>query len=754
MRCENNSPCSSPKDPAPSAMPAQGCGRTNDQGVALVITLLLLFLLSVIGLAAVLTSSSDLLINGYYRNYRGSFYAADSGLNIARQEIYNYFDNNGPTSWTSYPPVVATTWGNNAATYITNTYGTNSYSLNSHGQAGSSWAGSFKITSVTVAPSPTSPQPQGSPLGTSPPLNTEYSAYKYVYNYTLTSVGTAQGSETARIYEQGTISVTVSQGAGTTANTVSFSAFGAFIDSFSSCSAPLVPGYLTGPMYAKGEWNWGSSSTGYTFTDPVSQTDSQFSYWPSGGCVQSSQPKYGSIVPAFHAGYSLSVSPITLPTNTFSQEWAVLDGMGCGENNGNVCGNPTSNAPLQPTPAQLSTTLKDITGTAYPSGGATSGVFLPYTCSGGTCSLNNNAGGIYVKGDASVVLSASGSSQQLFTVAQPASASTGAPVVSPTGSLSCTYRSWNNTTKCTQNYQQVTTTTTPTAFTTVTVDPVAATTAVSAYTSNANATVTSTASSSCSVSGNGSCSPSQPSSFSGGNEVDTTSNTATTTLSLIGVPHDFVTTPSQAATMLYVDGDITSLSGPNSGAAIQDNSMVTVVGNGDVTVTGNITYKTKPVTTSANQNVSGSSPACCNGDPVDTLIPLYQNMNQVLGIFTATGNFILSPTHSGADIEVDASIAMISSAGESNSNIGHMATGNSVGTFTNIGGRIENRAHSVSMNTSNVYFDRRFTTRSNFAPPWFPSTIVAQNLITNTLTVNSQPNPPSRTLWQYQTAGE
>ncbi len=58
-------------------------------------------------------------------------------------------------------------------------------------------------------------------------------------------------------------------------------------------------------------------------------------------------------------------------------------------------------------------------------------------------------------------------------------------------------------------------------------------------------------------------------------------------------------------------------------------------------------------------------------------------MNQVLGIFTATGNFILSPTYSGDDIEVDGSIAMISQAGVSDTSIGHMATGHSVGTFTN-----------------------------------------------------------------------
>jgi hypothetical protein len=201
--------------------------------------------------------------------------------------------------------------------------------------------------------------------------------------------------------------------------------------------------------------------------------------------------------------------------------------------------------------------------------------------------------------------------------------------------------------------------------------------------------------------------------------------------------------------MVYVNGDV-SVSGPSSGAAIQNNSMLNLTANGNITQTGNILYATEPVTTTANQVISGSSPACCNGDPVDTLIPQYQNMNQVLGLFTANGNFILSPTQSGSNIETDASVAMISQAGTSNSSIGHIATGNSVGNWTNIGGRIENRAASVSMSSSNVYYDRRFNTRSNFAPPWFPSTSVSSSIISSTITASASATPPSRTSWNYR----
>ena len=68
--------------------------------MALIITLLLRISSSpIVGLAAVLSSSSDTTINGYYKNYRGSFYAADSGVNMGREALYTYFQNNSPAFW-------------------------------------------------------------------------------------------------------------------------------------------------------------------------------------------------------------------------------------------------------------------------------------------------------------------------------------------------------------------------------------------------------------------------------------------------------------------------------------------------------------------------------------------------------------------------------------------------------------------------------------------------------------------------------
>src|SRR6266704_1594241 len=63
----------------------------HERGVALITTLLLLMLLTGLTLSMAWSARSDMLINGYYRNFRGSFYAADSGLNIVRQAALNQF---------------------------------------------------------------------------------------------------------------------------------------------------------------------------------------------------------------------------------------------------------------------------------------------------------------------------------------------------------------------------------------------------------------------------------------------------------------------------------------------------------------------------------------------------------------------------------------------------------------------------------------------------------------------------------------
>src|SRR5712692_5901014 len=85
----------------------------NERGVALVIMLLILSLTTALGLAMYVSTNSDLLITGFYRNFQGSFYAGDSGLNIARAQLLNQLVAAVPATF-AVPPIA------NPATVATN----------------------------------------------------------------------------------------------------------------------------------------------------------------------------------------------------------------------------------------------------------------------------------------------------------------------------------------------------------------------------------------------------------------------------------------------------------------------------------------------------------------------------------------------------------------------------------------------------------------------------------------------------------
>ncbi len=763
---------------------------SKDRGVALIITLLLLLLVSALGLAAVLSSSSDLLINGYYGNYRGSFYAADAGLNIARQSMQTYLAGLVPngTTWNagwincsgSNQPIPSATWTNS---YSSSTSLTGS-SATSPATVTNSWPESFKITTGTFGTLTCTP----TSTGTGAPYVT------YSIPYTLTSVGSATGTEQASVSENGSFVLVIStQGSNKVVDT-SFSAFGAYIGNFPACNgSSLAYGTITGPVYANGEWNLGSGGS-YTFTDPVNQTGAAFSFYDGSTCYNSTtvpytDPRNTKFNPNFEAGYNLNQSTIQLPANSYSQMWAVLDGLGCGENNGSTCGSIPPTLPSQPTAQQMNSyNLQNVdqanaasspyaTGSSYTP--ATSGVFMPYTCTGSTCSLTPNAGGIYVEDTSgaatNLTLTAvtsgmytsstfptstqcTAASCQAIQVTQTGNSTTGSASVSQTGSTSCntTGSGSHKTTTCTANFTQSQATTTPTTVTNITIDSSSNVTTSQTYVQSAISTTSQTASNSCSVSGSGGCTVSAPSfgSCSGWGSscttTNTTSNGSATNLTLTGVPtmSTSLGTPSTnsctsaasgacAETMIYVDGAPT-ITGPSSGAAVQNNSMLTVTANGSITQTGNLLYATEPVTTS--------------GSSLDTLNTLASSAKyQVLGLFTANGEVIFSPSTS--NLETDASIAVISSSSSCGSSCGKIATGNNFNTWTNVGGRAENSINSVGFSTGNVYFDQRYKQWANFAPPWFPQTAIGQEDLTNVLTT-SETFSVQRVQWYSSTGGQ
>lgn len=608
--------------------------KKKQQGVALITTLLLLMLMTGLSLAMVLSVRSDMLINGYYRNFRGSFYAADSGLNVARQAMRDQVVAAIPASFTiTTQPIPPGTEGN-VQTYLLNTYGGAFKSFTGQGSASSSWPGTFKLTNASFTLANCSVI-GGTKTATCAAPAGPVTGYSYLYNYSLTVQGQAQGTQAATMSDRG--SVIVNATLIPTNSKTSFAAWGMFIDKSPECDgSTLVPGTITGPVFTNGAWNFGTTGS-YIFTDTVGSVSPTAGYQFSSKCDQiagtsDTIKNQGTIAPDFESGLNLNQPSVPLPSNDFNQKRAVLDGMG------------SDTSPVSK--SDLHNALKDANGIPYPSSGASSGVFLPIQTVNGQPSIVG--GGIYVEGSASsVVLSApAGSSQQVYTITQGIPATTTTVITNPNASFG-------------QGGQ-----------------------------------------------GGGSTLPGTTT------VITQVAGLPPTTVTFPGVPQqiDPATHAQTPATMLYVDGNINSLSGPGQGVpAIQNGSPVTVTAAQNVTITGDILYSTEPVTTSQNQ---------IPGQPADTLIP-GGDTGQALGIYTATGDIQLNNLQTNKNLEIDASMATISQGGTG----GLTNIGAQINTLTIVGGRIQNNIKNINTKTRNVFFDRRYA-KGGFAPPWFPSTSI------------------------------
>jgi hypothetical protein len=598
-----------------------------------------------------------MLVNGYYRNARGSFYAADSGINIARQAMINGIEGSIPAviaPGTAPLPVDAAgnvIAANTILTSIQSRYGKGTFNpITGSGQgiASNSWPERFQIVGSTLSGTCKTDVPPPSTCA-APAVTVKTFTYNFTYSLTGTGQSGAQygTSQTTQLTENGSFGFSATLQPAT-AN-ASFAGWGMFIDNFPICSGTLVQGTITGPVFTNGAWTFGPGSTGYTFTDPVGSVSPNFGYQLS-SCVQSPNASAAgggnTISPKFLAGYNLNANKVPLPTDSFNQKRAVLDGIGKGGAN--------------PTPAEMNAVLKNANGgAAYPAGGATSGVYLPYSTTGGVNQFTG--GGIYVEGNANITLSTAGAAGQVYTITQG-----------------------GNTTV-------------------ITVDPTA------------------------------------------GPSGTTTVLAGGTTTTITGVPmqRDPLLPPADE-TMLYVNGSISALTGThdasgNSLPAINDNSAVTITALSNVTITGDIKYKTEPVTTSATQ---------VPGLGADALIPGTDH-GQVLGIFTAGGDIQLNnsqPAINGKpnnNLQIDASVATLSAGGTG----GIVNTGSAIANLNIIGGRIQNSIKNINATTRNVFFDRRFS--QSFSPPWFPSTT-----ITLTGATAATPTIPhvTRTQWVNQTS--
>jgi len=89
----------------------------------------------------VIALSSQTFIGGYYRNFRGAFYAADSGLNVGRQALVNQVGSGFPATFAEPPIANPNALAATVLSSMLSTYGT-STSLNT-GTAAGSWSEKF-----------------------------------------------------------------------------------------------------------------------------------------------------------------------------------------------------------------------------------------------------------------------------------------------------------------------------------------------------------------------------------------------------------------------------------------------------------------------------------------------------------------------------------------------------------------------------------------------------------------------------------
>ena len=600
--------------------------KAADRGVALVTTLILLALLGAASIGIALLVSSDTMINGYYRSFRGSFYAADSGVNVVSEVIKNSIysaanlTSNDPLTGGAVPTSVGAAYAPFLANYTT------------IGDAGS-WNSQFKLVSATVSPAQTL---GGAALFCNADTPAHLAANvnvqcDYLYPFDVTVKGISSGNENEQIEEKGMIHFSSFSGSPGNAGLPSFAKWGAFITTFPACDprnpSGLVPGTMNGPFFTDTQWNFGNySNPGYTFNGTVGQVAAQ-PEWVGGNpsCQAASAAPRGFTSPKYNGGpLQTSQSLVQPPSDSYSQAQAVLDGVGA----------ETTAAAFQ---TAASTELKTVGGTSYPaSGSVPNGVYIPsYTdpITGqqkyGTTTGVGAAGGFYVQGDASITLSAtkdgSNNPTQTYTIKQTSG---------------------------------FTTTTT-----TIVVDIAKNTTTVTQGATNQTLTGV----------------PSQP----GVTSTDPSGNAVN-------------------PTMLYVNGNVTGLSG-----TVQDDTGITIAAADNVQITGNLTYKSQPVSTPADTLNSGTDAG-------------------VLGIYT-TGNINLNPS-SGSSLTTDASLAALSGKTDGTGTSGFCTSGSisscsanqSNITWTIVGGRAEDQAHSVNISSSNTYYDQRFASGA-FGPPWFPT---------------------------------
>ncbi|HVG18737.1 MAG TPA: pilus assembly PilX N-terminal domain-containing protein [Blastocatellia bacterium] len=649
-----------------------------ERGIALVTSLLVTTMLLALGLAVTFSATTDTVITKSQRVGEMAFYAADTGLSIARRALLTalteevddirkgkahygqgdtgyYYIGNTPSGG-GFPDVQIIPDPDSAGAqdyqFYKNVYA-KANKLISDAVSDSSFDQYRKINgaNIKVKIRPLS----GSVDPINPAVTNPSQAIKF--RYSIQATGTTDAGGNSTVDETGRISIDVTLASSSSPGTdrdFSFSGFGAFFDNGdTTANSALASGTFSGPVHTNTHLAFFSSRS-VTFRDTVSQVDGYIRYdstdFNQGHISLPSKDMAGIDISS--QGYN-KVKKVPLPTNNFSQEYAVINGTG-------ITDRKSDGTPVDPPAAlprdllgNLLPVLDPLTGrvTATALGvnlrdsankpvsaltgklnGGSDGVFIP-SADGSTIT----GAGIYVQGNASDIQLYTSGTDQVYAIKQASG-----------------------------------------RVTTVTVSYATNRTTIS----------------------------------------DSTGKSTTFT----GVPTDKSNPKNPVpGASLFVTGNINSLRGGfdattgKNVAAIAPKTAMTITAQGDITITGDLKY--------ANAVLDSQ------GLPVQNV----NSVQNVLGIFTNDGNVNLAPNPNynaskGLTLEVNAAIAAFN-ADASNDGGGiegsivyaGATTPGSSDKWTLVGSRVQSKINNIGYANRNIYFDVRFS-GGTFRPPFFPGT--------------------------------
>jgi hypothetical protein len=650
----------------------------DERGIALVTSLLVTTILLALGLAVTFSSTTDTVTTKSQRVGEMSFYAADTGLSIARRALLTalteevddirnnragygqngsgyYYIGNTPSNG-EFPDVQLIPDPDSAGAqeyqFYKNVYA-KANKLIGNAISDSTFDQYRKINGANIKVNlrPLS----GSVDPINPAVINPKQAIKFRYSIQATGSTDAGGSST--VDETGRISIDVTLASSSVpgkGRDFSFSGFGAFFDNGDTmATSALASGTFSGPVHTNTHFAF-KSNWSVAFRDAVSQVDDYIRYDSTDfNAGHDKIPKKDIAgIDISSQGYE-KVKKVPLPSNNFSQEYAVINGTGILDKKSD--GTPVDPPAIMPkdllgnllpildpltgrvTATALGVNLRDSANKTVPAllgklNGGADGVYIP---SGD--GINITGAGIYVQGNATDIQLYTNGTDQVYAIKQASG-----------------------------------------KVTTVTVSYATNRTTIS----------------------------------------DTTGKSTTYTGILTDRSDPSKPVPGVS---LFVTGNINSLRGgfdtttSRNVAAIAPKTAMTITAQGDITITGDIKYSNAVLDS--------------QGLPVKNV----DSVQNVLGIFTNDGNVNLAPnptytSSKGLTLEVNAAIAAFNAdssndAGGIDGSIVYTGstTPGSADRWTLVGSRVQAKINNIGYANRNIYFDTRFS-GGTFRPPFFPGT--------------------------------